>query len=621
MIKINREEGLEDMAKVCISGYYGYDSIGNELVLMSMVNALRHQSENMEIVVFSGNPAKTQEDFDVIAVDRDDWNMMKDELKTADLLISGGGHLLRETADLDALKYYLKVIKTALRYKKMVFIFNQVIGPLTSARAKNMVAKVMKKVQKITVADKDSADLLHSLGIRRGRIHVVEDPVLSLTDFEPEWNLTNLSQPEEKKPPRPLPKKKEEKAPINYDGMEVEIEIRVVEPEPKAEQEAEAGEEDTAAVTGDTIEIVSASDAEKVAAEDDATTAKAAEEVVAAVAEDGEDVTEVAPAVATEMAADAAVKAEETEAAAPSAEAVAQDVEDTPKAAKKVLNRPHNLGLVVPSFWKKPGEKFVAFTVSPRTELPATQITAMADYMFDQGYQVVFLPVKYPDDVLLAKDIIAMMKNPAYEVEAKMSPQSLITAISEVDFVFSSEIYPMMLAAVSKKPFASLCASGRALDFVVSLGLTPTGNLLAYDGEAFIRNFKTAVANPEVIVSAIETNLPDLQEKAAYGMSLLQLLFDQIERQKTRAERSRANYSQDRQSERRSTQARSVVGAKEAEALPQEEETIVAETEEAAAKVAEVAKEAEAAAKTEEATKAEETVIVGKSDNEAETKA
>ena len=103
------------MAKVCISGYYGYDSIGNELVLMSVVNALRRQAEDMEIVVFSGNPAKTREDFDVIAVNRDDWNMVKSELKTADLLISGGGHLLRETSDLQVLKYYLKVIKAALR--------------------------------------------------------------------------------------------------------------------------------------------------------------------------------------------------------------------------------------------------------------------------------------------------------------------------------------------------------------------------------------------------------------------------------------------------------------------------------------------------------------------------
>lgn len=558
------------MAKVCISGYYGYDSIGNELVLMSVVNSLRRQAEDMEIVVFSANPAKTREDFDVTAVNRDDWNMVKNELKTADLLISGGGHLLRETGDLEVMKYYLKIIKTALRLKKPVFIFNQVIGPLTSSRTKTMVAKVMQKVQKITVADRESADLLQSLGIRRGRIHVVEDPVLAMTEIEAEWNLTNIAEPEEIPAARPVPKKQEEKVPVNYDGMEVEIEIRIVDPEAQA---AVAGEE----VTGDTIEIPTSvkAEAEPTASEIDV----ADNDVVETTAE----VAQAAAADAAASVADAPAEAAKTMAEPVEAVIVepaadnAADNEATKKgdAAKKVLNRPHNLGLVVPSFWKKPGEKFVAFTVSPKTDLPVTQITAMADYMIDNGYQVVFLPVNYPDDVILGKEIIAMMKSPAYEVDAKMSPQSLMTAISEVDFVFSSEIYPMMLAAVCKKPFASLCATGRALDFVKGLGLTPTGNLLEYDGEAFIRNFKAAVANPEVIASAIETNLPDLQEKAAYGMNLLQLLFEQIQRKIAREERNKTNHSKDMQQERRQTQARNIIGGETTRATAPDQESEV----------------------------------------------
>lgn len=533
------------MAKVCISGYYGYESIGNDLVLMSLVDFLRRQGEDMEIVVFSANPAKTREEFDVVAVNRDDWNMVKSELKSADLLISGGGHLLRETSDMEAIKYYLKVIKTALRMKKPVFVFNQVIGPLTSSGTKSMVGKVMQKVQKITVADRESADLLHSLGIRRGRIHVVEDPVLAITEIESEWNLTEIAAPADKPSSRPLPKKKEKKAaPINYDGMEVEIEIHIVEPEAETEAPEQAAAEsvveaETAApeevsqppaeteVTGDTIEIPLGIKAIPDREEEASTDVEAADAVPEA--------------------------SEETPAAMPT-------LADT---VKKALNRPHNLGLVVPSLWKKPGEKFVAFTVSPRTELPVTQITAMADYMIDNGYEVVFLPVNYPDDVTLAKDIIAMMKNKAYEVDAKMSPQSLLTAISEVDFVFSSEIYPMMLAAVCKKPFASLCATGRALDFVKSLGLTPTGSLLEYDGEAFIRNFKAAVANPAVIASAIESNLPELQEKAVYAMGLLQILFDQMGRKKDREERSRNNRSQESLLERRKEQVKSIVGSEQ----------------------------------------------------------
>ena len=480
------------MAKVCISGYYGYGSTDHELVLMSLIGTLRRQDENMEIVVFSADPGKTEDEFDVTAVSRDSWEAVKREIRSSDLLISGGGNLLKETADLQELKYYLKVIKTALHMKRPVFVYNQVIGPFTSSRAQSMVARVMTKVRKITVADRQSADVLHSMGIRRGRIHVMEDPILALADVEAEWKLTDIVEGEGKKAPSHQEKKetKEKKEPINYDGMDVEIEIRIVD----KKETADKGEK----VTDHTIVIGEATETEVPAEKE-----KAAEETK------------------TETTAEAETR--------------------IPKA---VPNRPRNLALVVPAFWKKPGEKFAAFSVSPKPELPASQITAMADYMIEHGYQVVFLPVCYPEDAALNKEIIAMMKHPAYEVEGKMSPRSLYTAINEVDFVFTSEIYPMMLAAVCRKPFASLCCTERALDFVSALGLTPTGNLMHYDSEVFIRNFKTAVADPDAIVAAIGENMEELQEQAAFGEEQLKMIFAQIERKKAREERSRARSSQ-----------------------------------------------------------------------------
>ncbi|MGM9566887.1 MAG: polysaccharide pyruvyl transferase family protein [Clostridia bacterium] len=490
------------MAKVCISGYYGYGSADHELVLMGLISALRRQDENMEIVVFSADPAKTEDEFDVNAVQRDQWEALKRELRSSDLLISGGGHLLKETADLQELKYYLKVIKSALRMKLPVFVYNQVLTPFTSSRAQNMAAHVLTKVRKITVADRQSADVLHSMGIRRGRIHVMEDPVLALTDVEAEWKLTDVAESEGKKVSVHKEKKEAKKEPVNYDGMDVEIEIRIVD---KKETPAEKNDDLSNTIVADPA----------------------------------------LPGTGAETPAEPEGTAKTVEVQKETSEKQNEPEEAGDKIPKDVPNRPRNLALVVPAFWKKPGEKFAAFSVSPKPELPVSQITAMADYMIENGYQVVFLPVSYPDDAALCKEIAAMMKHPAYEVEGKMSPQSLYTAINEVDFVFTSEIYPMMLAAVCHKPFASLCCTERALDFVSALGLTPTGNLMHYDSEVFVRNFKTAVADPGAIVAAIGENLEELREKAAYGEEQLKLLFAQIERKKAREERSRARSSRE----------------------------------------------------------------------------
>ena len=108
------------MAKVCISGHYGYDRVENELMLMSMVGALRHQDENTEIVVFSANASQTEADLDVVATGRD-FETVRKELRGADLLIVGGGHLLKETADLADIKYYLRIIKAAQHGHRQTF--------------------------------------------------------------------------------------------------------------------------------------------------------------------------------------------------------------------------------------------------------------------------------------------------------------------------------------------------------------------------------------------------------------------------------------------------------------------------------------------------------------------
>ncbi|MBR5329163.1 MAG: polysaccharide pyruvyl transferase family protein [Firmicutes bacterium] len=467
------------MAKVCISGYYGYDRVENELMLMSMVNALRRQDENMEIVVFSANIARTEADHDVVALGRDNWDAIRKELRSADLLIVGGGHLLQETADLADIKYYLKLMKMAQHMNVEVFFYHQILEPFANNRTKTMVARVLQKVRKITVADRNSVEVLHEMGIRRGRIHVMADPVLALKDVEAVWSVADADDMDKKAPAKAEAAAAEEakKAePINYDGMDVEIEIRIV------EKEEPAVDPDKTIVITDLAET----DMEEASVEE-------------------------APVVAEE---------------------------EEVKPAKPVTNRPENLATMIPSFWKKPGEKFAAFVVAPKTELPVTQITAMADHMVDNGYQVVFLPLG-EEDVALSREIMGLMQHPAYIVDGKISAASLYTAINAVDFVFSTELYPMMLAAICKKPFTALCCCERSLDFVSSLGLTPTGNLMDYNHEAFVYNFKAAVADPAAILAALEENLPAVQEKAAYGEEQLAMLFEQIERKKARGSKPR----------------------------------------------------------------------------------
>lgn len=482
------------MAKVCISGHYGYGCIENELMLMSLVGALRHLDENMEIAVFSANVAQTEADYDVIALGRDRLEELRKELRGADLLIVGGGHLLKETEDFADIKYYLKLIKMAQRMDVPVFLYHQSFEPFSNSRVRMMVAKVLQKVRKITVADAADVEILHEMGIRRGRIHVMTDPILSLREVEEVWEVSEAAEAEQVSQKAMAEaeawKAKEQETSsvenaINYDGMDLEIEIRIVEKEePKSVVDPEH-----------TIVIGDLADA-------------------------------VIPDAANEGTT---------------------DVAEAPKAAKPakpVSNRPENLAAMAPSFWKKPGEKYAAFVVSPKAELPVAQITAMADHMVENGYQVVFLPIHYENDAALAKNIMNKMQHPSYIVDAKMSAPSFCTAVKAVDFVFSTELQALMVAALCKKPLTALCCSEKSLELMVALGLAPTGNLLDLNVDTFVFQFKAAVADSGAVAKALEENLPALQEKAMESEEQLAMVFEQIARKKARTARASAPRSE-----------------------------------------------------------------------------
>ena len=77
--------------RVVLSGYFGFDNVGDEAILFSIIRALRNLEPTIEITVLSNNPAETAATYGVNTVNR--WNIaeVRAALKSADGLISGGG--------------------------------------------------------------------------------------------------------------------------------------------------------------------------------------------------------------------------------------------------------------------------------------------------------------------------------------------------------------------------------------------------------------------------------------------------------------------------------------------------------------------------------------------------
>ncbi|WP_418791111.1 polysaccharide pyruvyl transferase CsaB [Phosphitispora sp. TUW77] len=171
------------MKTVVISGYYGYENTGDEALLASIIKALKLQMPDVHIIVLSISPEETAICYGVQSVNRLSFFQVISALKSADLLISGGGSLLQDVTGSLTIPYYLGIVALAKMMGKPVMFYAQGIGPVNGRIGRLLIRLIGSRADMITLRDKASACLLQEIGVRRPPVEVTADPVFAL---EPE---------------------------------------------------------------------------------------------------------------------------------------------------------------------------------------------------------------------------------------------------------------------------------------------------------------------------------------------------------------------------------------------------------------------------------------------------
>ena len=168
------------MYNILISGYYGFDNIGDESILRTLITSLREKIPDCRLTVLSHNPASTREKYGVEAVERMSPGAILRAVRQCDMLISGGGSLLQDVTSSKSIHYYLFIIRLAKLLGKKVFIYSQGIGPIDHAFNRRATARALKKADGIVVRDERSAKLLEQIGLPQERIVITADPVIRM---------------------------------------------------------------------------------------------------------------------------------------------------------------------------------------------------------------------------------------------------------------------------------------------------------------------------------------------------------------------------------------------------------------------------------------------------------
>ncbi|MGM0499579.1 MAG: polysaccharide pyruvyl transferase CsaB [Bacillota bacterium] len=169
------------MKKIVISGYYGFNNLGDEAILAGITSLLKKKNNDLKITVLSASAAKTAELYDVNAVSRNSILEILSALAEADLFISGGGSLLQDVTGNFSVPYYLGLAWLAKIQGTKTVYYAQGAGPLNKKWSQKLTAFTLNRFNLLGVRDRGSEQLLKKVGVKKN-IELTVDPVFGLYD-------------------------------------------------------------------------------------------------------------------------------------------------------------------------------------------------------------------------------------------------------------------------------------------------------------------------------------------------------------------------------------------------------------------------------------------------------
>jgi len=176
----NQSGGINKTYDAIISGYYGFQNIGDDALLTSIIKDLKQYKPDIRILILSNLPMETAIDHHVDSIKRSNLFRIYRNMKKAKVFIYGGGNLIQDNTSTRSLFFYLGTVLLAKKLNLKVMFYANGIGPLKEKINRSLTKKIMNLVDLITVREKLSYDELRKMGISKPKIHLTADAALTV---------------------------------------------------------------------------------------------------------------------------------------------------------------------------------------------------------------------------------------------------------------------------------------------------------------------------------------------------------------------------------------------------------------------------------------------------------
>jgi polysaccharide pyruvyl transferase CsaB len=150
--------------RVILSGYYGFDNFGDDLILSVLIRYLT--LAGFTPIVLSNTPEETAVAFSVESLSRTDFGDLLQAIRQCHGFISGGGGLFQDVTGWKSPLYYGSLLCLASLCAKKTAFFAQGVGPLHTWFGRMMTRMALQHAKLIVVRDQQSKTLVHQLSGR-----------------------------------------------------------------------------------------------------------------------------------------------------------------------------------------------------------------------------------------------------------------------------------------------------------------------------------------------------------------------------------------------------------------------------------------------------------------------
>ena len=180
LIREHKISNSKNRFDAIISGYYGFNNIGDDAMLKAIIDNLRMHDKDIRITVLSRSPLETRHVYDVDSINRFNVFHIMRVMKKTRLFINGGGSLIQDNTSTRSLIYYLLMIWMAKKLGMKVMIYANGIGPLKREANRRLTTSIVNKVDIITLREELSLVELKNLKINKPKVIVTADPALTI---------------------------------------------------------------------------------------------------------------------------------------------------------------------------------------------------------------------------------------------------------------------------------------------------------------------------------------------------------------------------------------------------------------------------------------------------------